>query len=100
MARGGIGKPYLPLVHRLQIPVNLSCSFNGEPKHTNEQYQTFSWSLVILSFHAITSHARDNWTDKINVEDGVYVDQMKDHSNGQKAKSIDSRHVVQTVQEY
>lgn len=41
---------------------------------------------------AVLLHAMTDGTDKIYVKDGVYVDQMEDDGNGQKA-SISESHV-------
>jgi hypothetical protein len=39
-------------------------------------------------------HPGHDGADEVDVEDGVDVDQVEGHRNGQKAKAIDSRHGV------
>jgi len=60
---------------------------------TNEKNQTLCRGFNTLGpFHLELAHARDYWADEIDIKYREDVDQMKRECNGQKAKTIDSRH--------
>ena len=60
--------------------------------------------MIVCTPDAKLSHATNDWADKVDVEDGVGVNDMKDDGNGQVARPAHARHVVdsdaQTDKEY
>ena len=58
--------------------------------HTDIQYQSFSRGFWCIDTK--WSHASDDWTDKINVEDGEEVDNVEDDGQGQKTHAPETRH--------
>ena len=53
--------------------------------HTDIQYQTLSRGF--RSVDTKRPHASDDWTDKVNVEDGIDIDQVEDDRNAQEAEA-------------
>ena len=58
--------------------------------HTDIQYQSLSRSF--WSVDTKRPHASDDWTDKVNVEDGEEVDDVKDDGQGKEAHAPETRH--------
>lgn len=46
-----------------------------------------------LALNAMEAHPCHDGADKVDVEYGINVDQMKDHGRGQKAEARKSRHL-------
>lgn len=62
---------------------------------TNEKKQPVGGSFSVrTTLHTIQAHSRDNWADKVNVEDAEDVGQMKGDGNGQEAKTRKARHLL------
>lgn len=62
-------------------------------ERTNKKDQSIGGSLgVSWALHLEQSHAGHDGTDEVNVEDGSYVYQVKDHGQGQESKSWETRH--------
>ena len=51
------------------------------------------WFGAMISLHAERAHTMNDWTDKINVEDGKDVHGMKENGNTQEAESSKARHL-------
>lgn len=58
--------------------------------HTDIQYQSFSRGFWGVDTEG--SHARDDWTDEVNVEDGEEVDDVEDDGQGEEAHAPETRH--------
>lgn len=51
--------------------------------HTNKENKTVGrWLDIDGAVDRDETHARNNWTDKIYVENGVNVDEVEDDRNG------------------
>lgn len=59
-------------------------------QHTNKQKQPLRRRLRGLNSER--AHTMNNWADKVNVEDGPDVYEVKDHGNGQEACTSKTRH--------
>lgn len=81
--------------HRLKIVVVSFCPGAGLrcARHTDEKDKPVSWgSCSLWPPDAEQVHTAHNGADKVNVEDGVYVDQVKDDGNRQEAEATDASH--------
>lgn len=64
-----------------------------ELMRTNEEYQPVSrcffscWPLYLEQLHAT-----DNWTNKVDIKDGIDIYKVKDHGYGHEPKATDTRH--------
>lgn len=47
---------------------------------------------MLWTLHLEQAHARNNGTDEVYVEDGVNINQVKDHGQSQKSKTRKGRH--------
>jgi hypothetical protein len=62
-------------------------------RHTHEQNQPVGWRFSRRgTLYLEKPHARHNWADKVDVEDGEYVGKMEDQGNRQEASSWEGRH--------
>jgi hypothetical protein len=57
---------------------------------TNIKHQSLRGGL---SINGKLAHAMNDGTDKVNVEDGIDIDQMEDDSNGQETEATQPSHV-------
>lgn len=62
---------------------------SGSACFTNNEEEPFCWSRGI---DAVRAHARHYWRHKIDVEYGVYVDQVEDDADGQEAEPTQAGH--------
>lgn len=61
--------------------------------HTNKENESISWRFgVYWTLDVEQSHARNDGTDKIDVEDGKYINKMEDDRNGHEAEAIEAGH--------
>ena len=59
--------------------------FVGAKAISNIQNKSFGRSFVLLD--SIRLHAMDDRTDEVDVEDGINVHEVEDHSKGQESTS-------------
>lgn len=58
--------------------------------HTDIQDQTLSRGFGCIDPEG--PHASDDWTDKVNVEDGEEVDDVEDDGEAEEAHAPEARH--------
>lgn len=66
---------------------------NGLSKESHTDIQDQSFCGGFWRIDAMTSHPTYNGTDKVDVEDGIDINNVKHDCNAQKAHAPESRHV-------
>jgi len=92
--RGRIGKPCLHVDHHLWDNVSGNWWSYTNSGLTNNQKQSLCRGFSNVC--GKRPHASYNGTNKVDVEDGLDIDQVEDDSNGQEARAAKSRHSVVT----
>lgn len=94
--RETIGRLYLRASHRLNSSVcksRLQAEREARRAHTNYEDQPVGrGSTIRLAVDFEESHARNDGTDKVDIEYGRNINQMENHGQGQECEAWKTRH--------